>query len=371
MSAFVDEATIYVKAGDGGNGAVAWRREKFVPRGGPAGGDGGNGGDIILLADEGMNSLIDYRYQPHINAEDGQGGQSKNMFGKAGDDKIVRVPVGTQAFDKETGVLVCDLTHEGQREILCKGGSGGFGNSRFTNASRQAPDFAKPGTPGELRTVRLSLKLMADVGLLGFPNAGKSTFLASVSAAKPKIASYPFTTLVPKLGVVRISDGEAFVLADIPGLIEGAAEGAGLGIRFLKHLERVRVLLHVLETPHDALDEEYTGESRLLKRYNALRGELERYDESLASLDEVVVLNKTDIAQDDDNNEIADFESALKAQGKTLHRMSAATSEGTLALSRVLYERSKAARLALKSANEKPAPESDVSAKKTYDPLKR
>ena len=254
MSAFIDEALLYAKAGDGGNGAIAWRREAHVAKGGPAGGDGGDGGDVVIVGDDGIGSLLDFKYKPRLVAKSGEGGRGKKQAGHFGPEIVARVPLGTQVFDGDTDELLCDIVEHGQRFIVCRGGSGGFGNARFATPSRQAPEFANPGTEGEEKNLRLELKLMADVGLLGFPNAGKSTFVARVSAARPKIADYPFTTLVPQLGVVRVpgtnkADGQSFVIADIPGVIEGAAEGAGLGLQFLKHLERVRVLLHLVEVP--------------------------------------------------------------------------------------------------------------------------
>lgn len=281
---FVDEVKLYAKAGDGGNGAVSWRREACVPMGGPAGGDGGDGGNVILEADEGLHSLLDYHYVFKLEAKNGQNGRSKNQYGAIGEDIISKVPIGTQVFDFDTLNLLADFTTHGQREVICQGGSGGFGNTRFATATRQAPDFAKPGLPGEEHNLLLSLKLMADVGLLGFPNAGKSTLLSRMSAARPKIAEYPFTTLTPQLGVVRGPDYHTFVMADIPGLIEGASQGVGLGFRFLKHLERVRVLCHLLE-PSDEIWE----------RYQIIRQELAEFNAELCTLPELVVLTKADI----------------------------------------------------------------------------
>jgi GTP-binding protein len=281
---FVDEVKLYAKAGDGGNGCVSWRREKFIPMGGPAGGDGGDGGNVIIEADEGLHSLLDYHYVFKLEAPAGKNGQSKNKYGAIGEDVIAKVPVGTQVFDADTGELLADFIAHGQREIICKGGSGGWGNTRFKTATRQAPEFAKPGLPGEEKNLKLSLKLMADVGLLGFPNAGKSTLLSRMSAAKPKIADYPFTTLTPQLGVVRMHEHDSFVMADIPGLIEGASHGVGLGVRFLKHLERVRVLCHLIEPGED-----------LWKRYQIIRNELAEFNPELTKVPEIVVLTKLDI----------------------------------------------------------------------------
>ncbi|MBL4818652.1 MAG: GTPase ObgE [Deltaproteobacteria bacterium] len=285
---FVDQVKLHTKAGDGGNGIVSWRREKFVPMGGPAGGDGGDGGSVILEADEGMGSLLDYHYKFKLEAKNGQNGRSKNQYGAIGADAVAKVPIGTQIFDANTNELLADFTEHGQREIICKGGSGGFGNTRFKSSTRQAPDFAKPGLPGEERDLVLSLKLMADVGLLGFPNAGKSTLLSVVSAAKPKIADYPFTTLTPQLGVVKgPEEHTSFIIADIPGLIEGASEGIGLGFKFLKHLERVRVLCHLIEPGDD-----------IWERYQTIRKELENFNPDLCKLPELVALSKNDIIQE-------------------------------------------------------------------------
>jgi GTP-binding protein len=280
---FLDEAKVYVRSGDGGNGCVAFRREKFVEFGGPSGGDGGRGGDVIVEAVEGLNTLIDYRYQQHFKARPGGHGMGKERHGAKGDDVVLKVPVGTQVFDEDKATLLADLTEAGQRVVIAKGGNGGFGNARFKSSTNRAPRHANPGQPGEERWIWLRLKLIADAGLVGLPNAGKSTFLAAVSAAKPKIADYPFTTLNPQLGVVRIDDAE-FVLADIPGLIEGAHEGAGLGDRFLGHIERCRVLLHLVDgTSEDA------G-----KAYKTVRAELQAYGHGLAEKPEVVALSKAD-----------------------------------------------------------------------------
>jgi GTP-binding protein len=361
-TSFVDEVVIHAKAGDGGDGAVAWRREKYVPRGGPAGGDGGNGGDVVLVADESVQSLLDFKYKPHLRAKNGENGRSKNQFGAAGEDAIARVPVGTQILDEDTGEVLADLTEVEQRAVVCAGGSGGHGNTRFATSTNQAPDFAKPGLPGDERRLRLSLKLLADVGLLGFPNAGKSTFLSTVSAAKPKIADYPFTTLQPKLGVVRVSDGESFVLADIPGLIEGAAEGAGLGIRFLKHLERVRVICHLIEAPSElyADDEEAVDESRVLHRYLALREELRSFDAELAERPEIVVISKRDLIDGDPlaDPEVARLKRVLDEGDVPLFAMSAVTREGVEDVRWAVWEHVKEAR--------NPGGSDE---KKAYDPL--
>jgi GTP-binding protein len=284
---FLDEAKVYVKAGDGGNGCSSFRREKFVEFGGPDGGDGGRGGDVLVVAHNDLNTLIDFRYQQHFKAERGQHGSGKNQTGANGKDSVLTVPVGTQilADDKET--LLADLAEDGQRVVLCRGGDGGFGNTRFKSSVNQAPRRADPGYPGEERWVWLRLKLIADVGLVGLPNAGKSTFLAACSRAKPKVADYPFTTLQPNLGVAEV-DGARFVIADIPGLIEGAHEGRGLGDRFLGHVERCSVLLHVVDGTEDTE-----------ACYARIRREVEAYGHGLADKPEVVAMNKVDALPDD------------------------------------------------------------------------
>jgi GTP-binding protein len=280
---FLDQAKIYIRSGDGGNGCVSFRREKFIEFGGPNGGDGGKGGDVIAEAVDGLNTLIDYRYQQHFTASNGRAGMGKDRHGANGADVVLKVPVGTQIYDEDDATLLADLTDIGQRVVLLRGGNGGFGNAHFKTSTNRAPRHANPGQPGIELTVRLRLKLIADAGIIGLPNAGKSTFLAAVSAAKPKIADYPFTTLHPQLGVVDV-DGREFVLADIPGLIEGAHEGVGLGDRFLAHVERCRVLLHLIDgTAEDA------GAA-----YKTVRAELKAYGHGLAEKPEIVALNKAD-----------------------------------------------------------------------------
>ena len=280
---FLDEAKVYVRSGDGGNGCIAFRREKFIEFGGPSGGNGGRGGDVVAEAVDGLNTLIDYRYQQHFKARAGANGMGKDRHGAAADDVVLKVPVGTQIFDEDRVTLLADLTETGQRVVLATGGNGGFGNAHFKSSTNRAPRHANPGQPGEERWIWLRLKLIADAGIVGLPNAGKSTFLAAVSAAKPKIADYPFTTLNPQLGVVE-SDGREFVLADIPGLIEGAHEGQGLGDRFLGHVERCRVLLHLVDGTG-----EHAGEA-----YKTVRAELEAYGQGLADKPEIVALTKAD-----------------------------------------------------------------------------
>src|SRR5271165_59888 len=280
---FLDEAKVYIRSGDGGNGCISFRREKFIEFGGPNGGDGGKGGDVIAIAVDGLNTLIDYRYQQHFTAKNGGGGMGKDRHGANGPDAVLKIPVGTQIYEEDGETPLADLTEAGQRIVLARGGNGGFGNTYFKSSTNRAPRHANPGQLGVEMTIRLRLKLIADAGIVGLPNAGKSTFLAAVSAAKPKIADYPFTTLHPQLGVVDV-DGREFVLADIPGLIEGAHEGIGLGDRFLGHVERCRVLLHLVDATC-----EHAG-----KAYKTVRGELEAYEGQLADKIEIVALNKID-----------------------------------------------------------------------------
>jgi GTPase len=280
---FLDEAKVYIRSGDGGNGCVSFRREKFIEFGGPNGGDGGKGGDVIAEAVEGLNTLIDYRYQQHFKARNGSAGMGRDRHGSNGGDMVLKVPAGTQIYAEDGETLLADLTETGQRVVLARGGNGGFGNAHFKSSTNRAPRHANPGQPGEEFTIRLRLKLIADAGIVGLPNAGKSTLLAAVSAAKPKIADYPFTTLHPQLGVVEI-DGREFVLADIPGLIEGAHVGSGLGDRFLGHIERCRVLIHLV----DAMAEDAA------QAYATVRAELEAYGHGLVQKREIVTLNKID-----------------------------------------------------------------------------
>jgi GTPase len=280
---FLDEAKVYVRSGDGGNGCVSFRREKFIEFGGPNGGDGGKGGDVVVEAVDGLNTLIDYRYQQHFKAKNGRAGMGKDRHGASGQDIVLKVPAGTQVYEENGEVLLADLIETGQRAVIARGGNGGFGNAHFKSSTNRAPRHANPGQRGEELTIRLRLKLIADAGIVGLPNAGKSTFLSAVTAAKPKIADYPFTTLHPQLGVVEI-DGREFVLADIPGLIEGAHAGAGLGDRFLGHVERCRVLLHLVDgTIEDAAI-----------AYKTVRAELDAYGEGLEEKSEIVALSKAD-----------------------------------------------------------------------------
>jgi len=295
---FLDQAKVYIRSGDGGAGAVSFRREKYIEFGGPDGGDGGRGGDVWVEAVEGLNTLIDYRYQQHFKAKTGIHGMGKTRTGAKGADVMLKVPVGTQIYEEDNETLICDLTEEGQRFLLAKGGNGGFGNAHFKSSTNQAPRRANPGLEGQERTIWLRLKLIADAGLVGLPNAGKSTLLASVTAAKPKIADYPFTTLHPNLGVVRI-DAREFVLADIPGLIEGAHEGVGIGDRFLGHVERTNVILHLVS----AVDEDPA------KAYKTVRAELEAYGHGLAEKPEIVALSQIDTA---DAKSLSDKSKKLK-----------------------------------------------------------
>jgi GTPase len=312
---FLDEAKVYVRSGDGGNGCVAFRREKFIEFGGPSGGNGGRGGDVVIEAVDGLNTLIDYRYQQHFKAQKGTNGMGKDCHGANGKPTVLKVPVGTQVFDEDRETLIHDFATLGEKFTLSEGGNGGFGNAHFKSSTNRAPRNANPGQTGEERWIWLRLKLIADAGLIGLPNAGKSTFLAAVSAAKPKIADYPFTTLHPQLGVVN-ADGREFVLADIPGLIEGAHEGAGLGDRFLGHIERCRVLLHLVDATC-----EHAG-----KAYKTVRDELEAYGGQLTEKIEIVALNKIDAVDTDDLKKQKDR--LKRAARKTPLLMSGATGTG-------------------------------------------
>src|SRR5690349_20447802 len=322
---FLDQAKVYIRSGDGGAGCVSFRREKFIEFGGPDGGDGGRGGDAVAVCVDGLNTLIDYRYQPLFKAKAGGHGMGKNRSGAAGADIVLKVPVGTQIFDEDNETLLADLTEIGQRTILARGGNGGFGNAHFKSSTNRAPRHANPGQPGEERTIWLRLKLIADAGLVGLPNAGKSTFLAAVSAAKPKIADYPFTTLHPQLGVVSI-DTREFVLADIPGLIEGAHEGAGLGDRFLGHIERCRVLLHLVDG---------TGEDAG-KAWKTVRREIKAYGNKLDKKPEIVALSKADAVSAKD---LAAQKAKLKrASKKDPLILSAHTGKGVKEVLRALFK---------------------------------
>jgi len=322
---FLDEAKVYIRSGDGGNGCVSFRREKFIEFGGPNGGDGGNGGDVVAEAVDGLNTLIDYRYQQHLTAQNGRAGMGKDRHGANGADAVLKVPVGTQIYEEDGETLLADLTEAGQRVVLAHGGNGGFGNAHFKTSTNRAPRHANPGQPGTELTIRLRLKLIADAGIVGLPNAGKSTFLAAVSAAKPKIADYPFTTLHPQLGVVDVG-GREFVLADIPGLIEGAHEGVGLGDRFLGHVERCRVLLHLVDG---------TGEDAGTA-YETVRAELAAYGEGLADKPEIVALTKADaLGADAIKQQVARLKRAAK---KTPLVVSAVSGDGVEAVLRAVLK---------------------------------
>jgi len=290
---FVDEAEIVVEAGKGGNGCMSFRREKFIPKGGPDGGDGGDGGSVYLIGDLALNTLVDFRFQRRYIAQAGQGGMGANCTGRAGDDLVVRVPVGTTVVDKNTEELIADISEEGHKVLVARGGFHGLGNTRYKSSTNRAPTKTSKGSDGEVRTLQLQLKVLADVGLLGMPNAGKSTLLRAVSAARPKVADYPFTTLVPGLGVVRIELERSFVMADIPGVIEGASHGAGLGFRFLKHLSRTRLLLHMIDAA--PMDEEVDP----VAQARAIVDELAGFSETLAKKERWLVLNKADMADDE------------------------------------------------------------------------
>jgi len=316
---FVDEVTIRVKAGDGGNGCLAFRREKFVPRGGPSGGDGGRGGDVVMVASQHHNTLLHLRFNPEHTAERGRHGEGSNRTGRGGADAVVEVPVGTIATDLDTGELLHDFTFHGDRFVVAKGGRGGRGNQHFATSTNQAPTHHEPGQPGQERRIRLELKLLADAGLVGFPNAGKSTLISRISAARPKIADYPFTTLEPNLGVVSTDDHRSFVVADIPGLIEGAHEGHGLGIQFLKHVERTRLLLHLVDVS------EMSGRDPL-EDFKIILKELASFSRELAAKPMFVVATKMDAAQDRDR--VRRLQRAAQRRGLPFFRISAVTGEG-------------------------------------------
>ncbi len=327
---FVDEAEIRVEAGDGGNGTISFRREKFVPKGGPDGGDGGDGGSVYLIADENLNTLIDFRFERFHRAQRGQNGQSRNCTGRKGEDLFLKVPVGTRATDKETQETVADLTKHGEKIKVAQGGFHGLGNARFKSSTNRAPRQKTDGTPGDIRNLELELMLLADVGLLGMPNAGKSTFIRAVSAAKPKVADYPFTTLVPNLGVVRVDAQSSFVIADIPGLIEGASDGAGLGIQFLKHLQRCRVLLHLVDVmPSDGTDP--------IENALTIIDELDKYSPGLAKKPRWLVFNKIDLLLEEEADKLcSDIADALGYEGD-YYQISAFHKEGVIEICRDLW----------------------------------
>ena len=324
-TAFVDKVTIDVRAGDGGDGAVAFHREKFIAAGGPDGGDGGRGGDVVFVADDNMSTLMDFRYKRKYIAKNGMPGQGKRCFGKDGESAVIRVPRGTLLRDADTGTIMHDMS-TGEEYRACRGGRGGWGNSHFATPTRQAPRFAKPGLPGESHTITLELKLLADVGLVGFPNVGKSTLLSVVSGAHPKIANYHFTTLFPNLGVVYVGEGASFVLADIPGIIEGASEGAGLGHDFLRHIDRCRLLIHLVDVSG--------SEGRdPVEDFNAINAELAQYSPELAERPQLVAANKCDLLGEDSEN-IEKLKTAAEAKGFRFFEISAASTAGTRELMR-------------------------------------
>jgi len=330
---FVDEATIKVQAGNGGRGMVSFRREKFIPFGGPDGGDGGDGGSLYVVARQGLNTLADFRYQRSFKAKNGEPGGSADCSGRGGEDLEIMVPVGTVIYDTETEETLGDLTHDGERLIVARGGRGGLGNQHFKSSTNRTPRRATPGYPGEKRELRLELKLLADVGLLGLPNAGKSTLISAVSAARPRIADYPFTTLHPNLGVVYVGEHKSFVMADIPGVIEGAAEGAGLGIRFLKHLQRTRVLLHLVDIspPDPAADP--------VKDARVIVAELKRFSPELAARERWLVLNKLDLMTPEDaDKRCREIVRRLRWKGPVF-RISGATRAGTRELCQAIMRR--------------------------------
>ncbi len=336
---FLDEAKVYIQSGKGGNGCIAFRREKFIEYGGPNGGNGGRGGDVWAEAVENLNTLIDYRYQQHVRGKSGEGGMGKEMTGAGGEDAVMRVPVGTQIFEEDGETLIADLATTGQRLLLLKGGNGGFGNAHFKSSTNQAPRHANPGQPGEEKTIILRLKLIADAGLIGLPNAGKSTFLSRVSSARPKIADYPFTTLAPQLGMVRVDESD-FVLADLPGLIEGAHEGVGLGDKFLAHAERCGAILHLVDGT----------QAEITKAYKTIRGELDAYGHGLVDKVELVALNKIDAIP---KAALAKKRAALeKACGHPVFLLSGVSGDGVFEILRALVKE-----IAKRRRKENPEPE--------------
>jgi len=363
---FVDQVHIYVKGGDGGNGAVAFHREKYIDKGGPSGGDGGDGGSVIFEADPQLTTLLDFRFSSRHVARSGAHGMGSDMNGRAGEDTVLKVPLGTLVRDEETGELLKDLSTPGELWVVAKGGSGGWGNMNFATSTRQTPRFAKDGTLGQERKLVLELKLLADVGLLGFPNAGKSTFISRISAAKPKVADYPFTTLVPHLGVVDYRERRSFVVADIPGLIEGASEGTGLGHQFLRHVERCRVLIHLVDL--SAADE---GRNPV-KDFDILNRELEKHSALLADKPQIVVANKLDLPHA--REALPAFVEKMKARGVKVFELSGATGEGAQAVldacARVLFA-NEDHKVRLKSRLVKPAAEPETTTAKSSRPKRK
>jgi GTP-binding protein len=360
---FVDEATIQVEAGRGGKGACSFRREKYIPLGGPDGGNGGDGGDVVLEADAALNTLIDFRYQSRYRAESGASGHPKNMTGRCGADLVIRVPSGTTVVDEDTLEILGDMATPGGRLVVARGGGHGFGNTHYKSSTNRAPRKTTPGFPGEMRRLRLQLKVLADVGLLGMPNAGKSTLLARVSASRPKIADYPFTTLTPNLGVVRLGDERSFVMADIPGLIEGAAMGAGLGTQFLRHLARCRVLLHLIEVaPLDGSDP--------VDNARAIEAEVESYSPTLMRRPRWLVLTKTDVASEEDVKRVA---KAMRAafEGRPMFTISAVSGAGVDTLLQALMRHIEDARESLAGDDELSLAEAELDAEIAADVLRQ
>lgn len=332
---FIDEAEITVYAGDGGNGCVSFLREKYRPKGGPAGGDGGNGGNVVFEAHAGLTTLLDFKFQPIVRAAKGEDGRGKCQFGRAGEDRVVRVPPGTIVRDAATGEILADVRTVGQRAVIARGGRGGRGNANYATSTRQAPRYAQPGLPGDVRVLRLELRLLADVGLVGYPNTGKSTLISAVTAARPRVADYPFTTLVPHLGVVRVDDERNFVLADVPGLIEGAHTGHGLGLRFLRHLSRTALLIHLLDISG------LSGRDPLTD-YDVINRELACFDAELAAKPQIVVANKIDLTEA--REQLPTIRMRFAERGIELHAISAATTEGVHELMQTVFSRIETAR---------------------------
>ncbi|MEX2115249.1 MAG: GTPase ObgE [Bacteroidota bacterium] len=322
---FIDEVTIHVKAGDGGKGCVSFRREKYVPKGGPDGGNGGNGGGVLIRADQQLNTLLDLKYRTKYAAQRGEHGRGKNQNGKWGEDVVLRVPCGTVVRNVETGAILVDLVHHGQEVVVVRGGKGGKGNSEFATSTNQAPRYAEQGTSGEEKTIHLELKLLADVGLVGFPNAGKSTLISVISEAKPKIADYPFTTLVPNLGIVRVAEGKSLVVADIPGLIEGAHTGKGLGIQFLKHIERTKIIVFLIEAVREDLKKDYA----------VLLNELKAFDPTLGKKPKIVALTKTDLLE---KQAVERLQQVSFGRGVPTFVISAVTNKGITSLVKEMWK---------------------------------
>lgn len=354
---FIDQAKIFVKAGDGGDGMVAFRREKYVPDGGPAGGDGGDGGSVVFEVDEGLNTLMHFRYNRHFNADRGEHGMSKGKHGRNAEDLVVPVPPGTVIMDEDTGQVLADLTEEGQRVTIGAGGRGGRGNIRFASSRNTAPNIAENGEPGQELNILLELKLLADVGLLGFPSVGKSTFLSVVTAAKPKIASYPFTTITPNIGVVALDDGRSFVIGDMPGIIEGAADGVGLGLQFLRHIERTKVLLHLLDMGGLEGRDPFGD-------YMIIQEELEKYDTELLDKPQLIIANKMDLPDAEANLEIFKQQMAEAGYDHEILEISAITREG---IKPVLYRTIEELEAYNKRAAEQPIEAADTHVKYTLE----